>query len=124
VTWTDIAPALLWAVTLITGAAGVRAHLSTRRLVRTRTRLDNMLQQAAEDRAFARWAEYTMLTVTDREGIIWATTLPEFWKSGEWDRIWDHPAAASFWHAHPDTLARWRNEITEITEHREDPPSA
>ena len=92
-------------------AAGLRAHLNTRRLIATRNRLDAVLDQAAADRAFARWADWTVLTATDAQGYIHASTLRQHYTSGEWDQVWDSPIAVALWHGDPDTVTRFAEEM-------------
>ncbi|NUR38800.1 MAG: hypothetical protein HOV73_01770 [Streptomyces sp.] len=88
-----------------------RYHGARRALDFTRTRLENVLEQAARDGAFAEWGRGTMLTVTGSDAYIHVATIHQIYLTEQWDRIWDHPVAVALWHADPDTISRYRHEI-------------
>jgi hypothetical protein len=92
-------------------AAAVRCLLAGRRHRRTTEQLRARVHQAAEDRAFVLWATWTMLSVTDRDGMIRAATLRQLYTTGQYDQVWDAPIAVSIWHGDPDVVQRWETEL-------------
>jgi heme exporter protein D len=108
---TTIATIVLYVCAAVCILVGVRAHRSTRQLVAVRHQLEARLQQAAEDRAFARWANWTMLSVTDNKGYVHASTLRQLYSAGRWDAVWEAPIAVSLWHGDPDVVKRWEQDI-------------
>lgn len=101
--------AYLCALLAVTGA--VRCMRATRKLSRITLTLNARLQQAAEDRAFVEWANWTMLTVTDNQGYVRAATLRQLYTSGQWDHVWDAPIAVAIWHGNPDVVQRFAEEL-------------
>ncbi|WP_159050655.1 hypothetical protein, partial [Streptomyces pseudovenezuelae] len=59
--WSDIAGVIAYAVVAIGAVIGAYSLLTSHRLNMTRRHLNARLQQAAEDRAFTEWANFTML---------------------------------------------------------------
>lgn len=99
-------------VTSVTAAvAAVQARATTRRLRSLTRQQQHRAEQASADRAFAIWANWTMLTVTDRDGMINAATLRQLYHTGYWDRVWDAPVAVALWHGDPDTVTAYADEI-------------
>jgi hypothetical protein len=92
--------------------------LSIRRTERARLYLERIIDQAAADKAFAQWANWTMLSVTDGSGYIHAATLRQLHRDGPWDQVWDAPVAVALWHGNPDVINRFTEEMDQ-----EDKPS-
>lgn len=102
------------AVTSVAAAvAGVQARAATRRLRALIRQQQHRTDQAARDRAFVIWAQQTMLTVTDRDGMIQAATLRQLHTAGFWDRVWDAPVAVALWHGDPDTITTYADQLTQ-----------
>lgn len=108
---------IVWTATGACVWAGLRAHLSTRRLRTLTTQMANRLEQAAQDRAFAHWSTRTMLTIVRADGTIDSTTLRDLFlhrtELGD-GHVWSDPISVSVWHADPDVINRFRQEL--ITE--------
>lgn len=65
-----------------------------------------LMTGAARDAALAGWARTTMISVTDRTGIIYAATLAQLHTDvGDIDRVWGDPIAVSVWHPDPELYA-------------------
>jgi hypothetical protein len=108
---TVISTIVVWVVAIACAVAGIRAHLGTRKLKRITKQLNDRLQQAAEDRSFALWANWTMLTVTDTKGYVHAGTLRQIYTTGRWDAVWEAPIAVALWHGDPDVVHRYQAEL-------------
>lgn len=103
---------------LLACVAGVfRIWAATRVLAQQSAQMERRAAQAALDRAFAIWASKTMLTVTNAQGYVQASTLRELYTSGYWDQVWDTPVAAAVWHAEPEVIDRFHAELTEEQRH-------
>ncbi|MFB6859286.1 hypothetical protein ACFCXC_35300 [Streptomyces microflavus] len=98
------------ATSVAAAVAAVQSRAATRRLRALVRQQAARSAQAATDRAFVIWANWTMLTVTDRDGMIQAATLRQLYTTGYWDRIWDNPVAVALWHGDPDTLTAYADD--------------
>lgn len=108
----DIATLVAYVTALVAAAGAVRTHVARRRLLDTTARMTANLEQAARDRAFAKWANWTMLTVTDSKGYVHAATVSQIYYTGKWDNVWDAPVAVAVWHGDPDVVDRYQAELT------------
>lgn len=108
---TAIAIAVAYSTALMALVSAVRCMLATRKLARITLVLTARQQQAAEDRVFVEWANWTMLTVTDAKGYVHAATLRQLYTTGRWDHIWDSPVAVALWHGNPDVVDRFIDEL-------------
>lgn len=97
----------------LSGVSAFRHNTARRRLDSTRRRLENVLDQAATDRAFAVWANWTMLSVTDQDGMVYAATLRQLHNLPLSERVWDAPIAVALWHGNPDVIEQYENELKE-----------
>lgn len=105
-------------VALLACVAGVfRTWAATRVLAQQSAQMERRAAQAAMDRAFAIWASKTMLTITTDQGYVQAATLRQLYTSGYWDQVWQTPIAAAIWHAEPDVIDRYANELAEEQRH-------
>ena len=89
----------------------VLSHRQRRTMQRVTAQLAERLEEHARDRAFTHWARWTVLTVVTSDGAIEATTLKELWDRGTRDRVWSDPISVSLWHADPDVLDRFRQDL-------------
>jgi hypothetical protein len=111
VTALDIAALTLYTFAAITFALGCWYYLERARLTVARSAVEGQMKQAREDRALREWCNFTMLSVTDSKGYIYAATLRQLHTTGMWERVWDAPVAVAFWYGNPDTIERYRNEL-------------
>lgn len=99
---------------ILSGIAGFRHTLARRHLDSTRRRLEHIIDQAATDRAFAVWANWTMLSVTDSDGMVHAATLRQLQQVPHLtERVWDAPIAVTLWHGNPDLIEQYEAELSE-----------
>lgn len=103
--------AVSYTCALLALAAAVRSMIATRKLSRLTLVMSARVQQAAEDRVFVEWSNWTMLTVTDQQGYIHAATLRQLYTTGQWDHVWDAPIAVAIWHGNPDVVTRYNTEL-------------
>jgi hypothetical protein len=60
------------------------------------------LRQAQTDDAFIGWANWTIFSVTARDGTVYSGTLRELYNERVMEKTWVDPIAVSLWHADPD----------------------
>lgn len=68
-------------------------------------------EQATNDRALARWAQSTMLSVVDTAGHIHAATVDELAHRHDQDRTWVSPLYVSLWHGTDEQITQYREEM-------------
>lgn len=97
--WTTFG--LMWAITIAT-------------LVVQRRRMRQLQEATADTEGFARWANWQMLTVIDRQGDIHSWTLRQMYQWKITDRIWADPVSVSLWAANGELYQQWQTEAVQL----------
>jgi hypothetical protein len=106
-----------FAMWFVTAFAAVTLLGYIRRLRKATT---HMRERAAERSALEKWARWTMLSITDRSGMIYATTVAQLFHEGVTERVWDEPIAAALWHADAQLYGNWQQEAERLLQTVED----
>ncbi len=86
---------IMWAMTI-----GGTAFL-WRYIRRLRAATANVQVVAQEREEMQEWAHWTILSVTERDGTIWAATIAELFRERGEEKVWADPIATALWCARP-----------------------
>ena len=93
--------AVYWASCAIMLAVSVGAFIVLMRWTRRLRTATAQCQEATRERAeLGDWARWTVLSVTERDGMIWSTTIAELFHEKA-EKVWTDPIATAIWSTHP-----------------------
>lgn len=87
--------------------------------VRLMLRSRRTLTEGAQHRAFAQWGQWMTLSVTDRTGLIYATTLHGLYEERVTEKVWTDPIAISLWQSDPCLHDRYQRDAAALLERPE-----
>lgn len=74
-----------------------------------------MLSHAIRNvRGLSEWAQWTVLTVADRDGMIRAWTIRQLYDWKIIEQVWTDPISVSLWAAHGELYKQWQSEAVQM----------